>query len=189
MRYSEVISIKVVFLVGINWCQELIVDDKSILGDEIQNKGDNNQGINTNVPTIDGDCPHFEIGVEKNNSKFCEQKPCRFQADCTGNLSCCYNGCIFTCLEPTPRIAVDWISEDETIWGDVTLRELEVDYWDNEHELRSGPDNQIQLEGGCLLTSEQYLAMEQFKQKNTVVDCFCDESAVKCKIRETSEDI
>uniref|UniRef100_A0A8C4PYJ6 WAP four-disulfide core domain protein 1 n=1 Tax=Eptatretus burgeri TaxID=7764 RepID=A0A8C4PYJ6_EPTBU len=47
----------------------------------------------------------------------CEVETCTTHKECPGRYRCCYNGCVYTCLEPvSPPAVVDWLIQPKPRW-------------------------------------------------------------------------
>ncbi|KAJ9585534.1 hypothetical protein L9F63_002651 [Diploptera punctata] len=128
----------------------------------------------------------------------CDEPQCLDDADCIAETmstednetiaerSCCYNGCVNTCIKRLePPIEIDWLeefrqNEDFNLLDEEKSEDIEP--VPIRHHNKLIPQALTKLPGGCVLTVRQYEELESFRKHSHVEKCFCDKGGVSCEV-------
>lgn len=120
-------------------------------------------------------------------SELCAASACLHHHHCPPSTSCCFNGCVHTCLSQvvSPPV-IDWLEDSSAL---VPMLEesappsLPIRYEDTNLAFAEGGGEAVHLPGGCTISGTQYSQLQDFMKAPSIEDCKCSEGEVVCAIK------
>lgn len=120
-------------------------------------------------------------------SELCIASACLHHHHCPPSTSCCFNGCVHTCLSQisSPPV-IDWLEDTSAILPileESAPPELPIRYEEADLVFAEGGGEAVHLPGGCTISGTQYSQLQDFMKAPSIDSCMCSQGEVVCAVK------